>query len=351
MATFRAMHPELCRREDALPSNANGSRRCFPAVALFEWIPSSGPMRVPRVTARNFCEGMRRVDARRLRFVGDSVMQSMAVSLWSLLGLKSFSMHAKSGTQTLRCKNDRMVDIELRWISGEDDFPGLLDALSNVSDPSTVTILNFGAHFPRTYRDLTVPAFFQRLGQLQETIRHLPAPHRVVWRSSPMGAPGCEYPPFEPARPGLGSGDWARRCATGLLDDNTSAGPCPFREAFGWQMFGMFNQAARDALEPLGLAYLDVTSMSEQWSGAHTAFRHGNGKLPPDCLHFTLPGVPDTWNAMLVGGLLHCMPGALRSSGSGRPAGAPDLLERIRGALSAASALLTQSGSAAARSM
>jgi hypothetical protein len=39
---------------------------------------------------------------------------------------------------------------------------------------------------------------------------------------------------------------------------------------------------------------------------AHTAVRHGGGKLPPDCLHLALPGVPDVWNALLLGAIDEC---------------------------------------------
>jgi hypothetical protein len=135
----------------------------------------------------------------------------------------------------------------------------------------------------------------------------LTAPHRLIWRSITQGSPGCHLPPFQPERPGHRSEVWTRSCGVGKAHRaNATMPPCPFVDDFGWHIFPSLNQAAREELTPLGVAFLDVQSMSEQWPGAHTAFRHGGGRDPPDCLHFTLPGVPDTWNAMLVGALQHC---------------------------------------------
>ena len=78
-------------------------------------------------------------------------------------------------------------------------------------------------------------------------------------------------------------------------------------DAFGWHMFPAFDRAARHILEPLGVHFLDITILSASRPDGHTAFRHGGGRLPPDCLHWSLPGVPDVWNYLLIGGLQHCL--------------------------------------------
>lgn len=74
-------------------------------------------------------------------------------------------------------------------------------------------------------------------------------------------------------------------------------------DIYGWQMYSMFDHAARAILEPVGARFLDVVPMSDQRPDAHTAYRYRSGRrrAAPDCLHPSLPGIPDTWNAMLLG--------------------------------------------------
>ena len=69
----------------------------------------------------------------------------------------------------------------------------------------------------------------------------------------------------------------------------------------------MLDQLAVELLSPsCDLSVLDVTPMARLRPDAHTAVRHGGGRLPPDCLHWALPGLPDVWNAMLVGAIAEC---------------------------------------------
>ena len=77
-------------------------------------------------------------------------------------------------------------------------------------------------------------------------------------------------------------------------------------DRYGWHQFAGFDRAARDVLLPIGASVLDVTLLSVLRPDAHTAFRHRGGKMPPDCLHWSLPGVPDVWNLMLIGALMRC---------------------------------------------
>ena len=71
-------------------------------------------------------------------------------------------------------------------------------------------------------------------------------------------------------------------------------------------MFPGFDRVARDVLGAIGARFLDVPTMSAGRPDGHTAMKHRMGLLPPDCLHYTIPGVPDWWNALLFGAILEC---------------------------------------------
>eukprot|EP00964_Phaeocystis_antarctica_P081225 scaffold50790_cov69-Phaeocystis_antarctica.AAC.3 len=47
--------------------------------------------------------------------------------------------------------------------------------------------------------------------------------------------------------------------------------------------------------------------MSAGRPDGHTAMKHRMGSLPPDCLHYTIPGVPGWWNALLFGAIAECV--------------------------------------------
>ena len=76
--------------------------------------------------------------------------------------------------------------------------------------------------------------------------------------------------------------------------------------SFNWPMFPGFDRVARDVLGTMGARFLDVSTMSAARPDGHTAMKHGMGALPPDCLHYTIPGVPDWWNALLFGAIAEC---------------------------------------------
>ena len=76
--------------------------------------------------------------------------------------------------------------------------------------------------------------------------------------------------------------------------------------SFNWPMFPGFDRVARDVLGAIGARFLDVSTMSAGRPDGHTAMKHRMGSLPPDCLHYTIPGVPDWWNALLFGAIAEC---------------------------------------------
>lgn len=78
---------------------------------------------------------------------------------------------------------------------------------------------------------------------------------------------------------------------------------------FSWRNFSTYDRYARSILEamlPADFSYLDVTPMTAARPDSHTAIRFRMGAMPPDCLHHTLPGVPDYWWVLLLHTLRSC---------------------------------------------
>ena len=192
--------------------------------------------------------------------------------------------------------------------------------------------------------------------------QELPPSTRLIWRSTPAGHPRCletacavglEYnharieergaPSCEQLAPppdALQNHGTAHRARTAHAAAPRAQPPLSGADAaafasFGWEHFASMDQVARRLLRPFGARYalsspstsvplnflyssasltghryLDVTPMSALRPDAHSATftpATRNGKnLPPDCLHWSLPRVPDTWNAVLLGALRDC---------------------------------------------
>ncbi len=78
-------------------------------------------------------------------------------------------------------------------------------------------------------------------------------------------------------------------------------------EKFGWHLYNGYDAVAKQLLLPLGVHWLDINQMTHQRPDGHTQFRHGGGTMPPDCMHMTIPGIPDTWNALLIRAVERCL--------------------------------------------
>ena len=348
---FRRQHPTDCLVND-MQTNATRSKRCFHSSALYEWRPAGLPhMRAVQAdcpmcggAGPALCRALLTHGYRRLIFIGDSITRNQANSLWGLIGNWRFSTFEGFGYQKLRCEHGSSISIELFPNPAPGKLALLLNATTNVgdlksttinlteekvnrivstvelqqlwsalNDSSAVCIFNAGPHYAvdlegtrRLFMNQVntsgqmFRAFLRDTLGLRLLLRHHRAGGRFIYRTTPWGHPGCETfaagpPDYED--PAAAYDRWGFRCRD-----------CEVAfDAFGWHMFPAFDRAARHILEPLGVHFLDITILSASRPDGHTAFRHGGGRLPPDCLHWSLPGVPDVWNYLLIGGLQHCL--------------------------------------------
>ena len=116
------------------------------------------------------------------------------------------------------------------------------------------------------------------------------AAHRLVFRTTPPGHPGC-------------AGVLAPYATTADAFDALWRGS---REDHDWHLFASYDAMAREVLRPLGVDVLDVVPLTLLRPDAHTQVRYNRGFGPPDCLHHALPGVPDVWNRLLLSRLDSC---------------------------------------------
>ena len=324
--------------------------RCFTSNQLYEWRPSGLPhMRAPTAAAEfaaALCRATHRLGYRRLVLIGDSIMRNQASSLISLMGKRADNSFDYKGTGLKRFEcgasddgaaSDVVVELmpapqpsmlefilapwvaagrpllgstqasrrgtmfesllpvdetSAEWLAAQEQTVGRL--WRAFDDPRALYVLNVGAHYPQWFNTSgqAFRAFVRDVLAIRQLI-HLRAPGaHLVYRSTPVGHPECSTlttPADEQTY-----AKWATNPSTDRYD------------GFGWHLFAGFDRAAREIFAPLGAAFLDVASPSAQRPDAHTAKRHGGGRLPPDCLHWALPGVPDVWNYMLLGALMHC---------------------------------------------
>lgn len=299
-------------------------------------------MRADSLDRSTFCEITTRRNVSSVLLLGDSLTWGMGQSLLALLGVAAGATDHKAGFQKLaraRVPCDERGGLGATSVTVEVaamPSPGICGGagreevarLAAKVVSSDVAVLNFGAHYSgeqagRRGQDganaSTFLAFVDDVLCLASALRGANrAASRsdafaniVVWRSTPMGHPGCW---------GVGKGchfgsqgrlhcEWydAPRGGKELEAQHRRWAACTeCRGSFNWPLFPGFDRVARDVLEPMGSRFLDVSAMSAPRPDAHTAMRHGMGKLPPDCLHYTVPGVPDWWNALLFGAVSEC---------------------------------------------
>lgn len=307
---------------------ANGSRpdpQCFNSVRLYDWKPFGLPhMRAAGAEAPSLCRAMKSLGYRRLVFLGDSIMRNQANSMWGVMGANGINTFRSRGVHALRCSDESLISVELERMPPPGMLPALLKARSlqdmeeppdsqatqawlglqsALNDSRALCVINMGAHYPGDFNLTSGPAFrgFTRdMLALRALVRLHEAAGRLVYRTTPAGHPGCES--FRvPDRPA----ESATVASYARWSSMSGAQDARF-DTYGWEWFAGYDRVARDILEPLGVAFLDVTILSALRPDAHTAFRHGGGRLPPDCLHWSLPGVPDAWNRMLIAALEHC---------------------------------------------
>mmetsp|Transcript_31273 Transcript_31273/g.81700 ORF Transcript_31273/g.81700 Transcript_31273/m.81700 type:complete len:367 (-) Transcript_31273:185-1285(-) len=310
------------------------SQECFQSSTRYEWQPENrSRLRIPvtELDRARFCNIMGRRGLRSLAFIGDSVTKDQAVSLWRLLGVEiSPAEHVQSRTSRIPCGERHQGNITVAYrVVQILDQSSIELAVSTIAW-SDVSVINVGAHyserklsskesnysvdhgsFDGAFRnDLT--AFALALKEATHAYRFDMSAKIVIWRSTPMGHAQC----MERSGQDCKWGSQGRpRCASIRMPGSEVDLEAEERRAqndsvvasFGWHHFALHDATARTLLtSAIGARYLDVTAMSLPRVDAHTGMRHGMGRLPPDCLHWSLPGVPDYWNALLLGALSHC---------------------------------------------
>lgn len=239
---------------------------------------------------------MKQLNVSSISFVGDSTTRMVVQSLSGLLDLPWTSLYGcqKDCSVLMECGGGRSLNItfakEIGIVSQD------AERIEHVLQNADLAVLNFGPHYSlngfRTNNSHLLSSFARDMALLAKLVRRAGRrqPRRVVYRSTPQGHPLCET--FrEPTVPGS-----AQELRQALAWSSNV-------EGFSWHLYPSYDRLARVLLEPVGVRFLDVTLLSHLRPDAHTAFRHGGGRLPPDCLHLTLPGLPDTWNSIMLGAL------------------------------------------------
>jgi hypothetical protein len=310
---IREFYAKLSLGEGARVScnSTQPSPQCVRSSERYRWKPATRDrLGIERVDRGAFCDIMWARGVRRISFYGDSMTRSMVHSLWALLGFTGFLSpcprdREEGCLQTVPCGNYPSVVVhQIR----ERDTGAVRDNVTNLVrsiELADITVMNFGAHYvPLLYNDSFSSAFqayVEDMGTLATAVRKVlqQAPHkRIIFRSSPLGHAKCDQ--YKRLAPSTRESQDATARAWEDCED------C--RGGWGWTLFPAYDRIARDILEPAGANFLDVSTLSNQRPDAHTAFRHGGGRLPPDCLHFSLPGVPDWWNALLLSAIQRCVP-------------------------------------------
>ena len=291
----------------------------------YAWQPLAGSqLNVAPVSRERWCNVMQQQGIRRLAIVGDSISWSMIQSLWKLLELGTGPPPRRPTTRLLQVDCGRGQGIvELLWVSSNHLNASITaDAVRNAD----VTLLNAGPwyssanaamreRFVSVQSDRLADAgriagrgfgarngvsmssawrlFVDDLLDVHRVLRDrgLPdASHRLVWRTSHTGHPGCN----NYTRPLTSPGD----ALAGLL----ACRECV--EDWGWHLYPALDRAARDRLGNLGALAFDVRPMTALRPDAHTQHSYAPGKY--DCLHLALPGVPDWWSALFLSIMESC---------------------------------------------
>ena len=150
--TFKSRNGSSCKSTAPRP-------QCFRSSERYRWQPEAqSSMDVEHVNRDRFCDIMTRAAVRRISFVGDSMTRSMVHSLWSLLGLLNFSQFGCGNparpecTQAVPCGPGRVVEVHQAYELNDvaQDARRIEKALLH----STLSVVNFGAHYPRMHTAL-----------------------------------------------------------------------------------------------------------------------------------------------------------------------------------------------------
>lgn len=266
----------------------------------WRWVDADPGCPIDTLTVDGFCQIMQRLRLRRVFFVGDSLGNQMAESLFHLLGYHgpaTWEKTLRSYNNTFRC-DDSLFEFEVTF--ARNDHLGNQTARStkcgDICTPwlneygespyRTLLVLTMGAHVPtpedyaRDF-DAAIEAI-QRIGRYRD---------RVVYTTSVPGHEGCRTY----SAPFVNISEY----------DNS-----PRNQQYNWNYMERFNDYARERLstllaenddhDGLGWTLLDVYPFTVLRPDGHRA----PTRRPPDCLHYLNPGPVDWWNHLLYSHLL-----------------------------------------------
>lgn len=314
-------------RAQAAPGSRSGVPRSHPALQ-WRWVPAkSAACELAQVWLSSFCRAMAALHIERVLFVGDSLTMQAAISLWKLLEqpdeAEKFGpegrgkKYAKHGIQrTLSCPGQNASPLSFRYILNDllrnntnlecrdgplckkpdGSCPNRMDnmtarpycwpwAREYLSSPQpTLLVLNTGLHFH---------SVAPHEKAVQMAIDTITQNHHLSGRDL-----RCDVVFFRASTPG---------------HEHCTAHSAPFRNftqfvpshLYDWHLTSTFNEHVQKAIQRQRLQrmvpvinYLDTYEISTTRPDAHLGAAY-RGKHP-DCLHYLLPGVPDTWNALLL---------------------------------------------------
>jgi len=317
VASFRRQHGVECFSADPPPS-------CFPSVLRYDWNVRFGGI-LTHASRGAFCKTMHAIDVLSVTLIGDSISHQMYQSLWTLLEMPTpLKPFIRNHSSLVPCDGNRSINVSFRTgFHAPLEGPDVRNIAATVAQ-SDLTVLNLNvAHYSEasmhslnktanTTRNKPNRAFLEDISAVALAIKqHVRDDYKglILWRSTPSGhekclkrtgtncsysmmhKPKCSYVQPETHASAVGS--------------NVDFG----RADFNWNEFRTRDQYVRELFlnsMPANFRYLDVTRMSEQRADSHTAIKHNQGKLVPDCLHNVLPGLPDYWNALLLHSLQAC---------------------------------------------
>ena len=316
--SFRHQHSVECFSVDPPPS-------CFPSVIRYDWNVHFGRI-LTHASRGAFCKTMHALDVLSVAFIGDSISYQMYQSLWTLLEMSTpLNPLVRNRASLVPCDGNRSISVS--FVTG---FQAPLEGsdvrnLAAKIAQSDLTVLNLNvAHYSEasmhslnktanTTRNTPNRAFFEDIYAVALAIKqHVRGDYKrlILWRTTPSGhdkclertGTNCTYSMMHKPKCSYVQPESQSAFDIG---SNVDFG----RGDFNWNEFRSRDQYVRELFinsMPANFRYLDVTRMSEQRADSHTAIKHMQGKLGPDCLHNVLPGLPDYWNALLLHSLQAC---------------------------------------------
>lgn len=327
----------------------------------YEWSPQSCTLRTLEQSVAATCA---KLQGRRISFIGDSICEQTFVSAAHLLGANF------SAPSTLSSRDNSVQEREVRacgdtvalrlirtdlllWEASSRmvaetrlfRFYPTLFSVNSAALNSDVVVLGFGQHYANT-----APPFYNGVRDAWGSSMKL-GPSWLTWRTvfeqslnttlSPMlasrrahGLSDSSVILMSPTQPvptcweydePIGSAAEAKRHTFwpqgNRVQGNRVYPRSDTRFAKQWTGWQDHREVARRLAASSGVAYLDIYPLAGKRPDAAVGRRHSPEKaqFENDCVHFCLPGPPDTWNRLLFNHILDKLEWPSLSSSSATP--------------------------------